>query len=815
MIVMKFGGSSLATPERVRQVCSLVNRARTQEHAVAVVCSAFGGATNLLIEMSRLAAARDETFRELSQIFKQRHRDALTILVPQRGRSTIENLVNKLLDDLDDMLHGVYLVREISPRTQDYIMGMGERLCALIVAETLKAELPDTEFLDARLLIRTDAAFGKARVDSETSHELIKEWFANHSGLQVVTGFIASCESGQTTTLGRGGSDYTAAIFAAALNCREVQIWTDVDGVLTADPRKVPNAFCIPEITYEEAMEMSHFGAKVIYPPTMAPAMNAGIPLLIKNTFNPEHHGTRVSREVGQHPYTICGITSIDNVSLLQLKGSGLIGVEGVSSRVFGALAQRGVNVILISQASSEYSICVAVAPDAAERARAAINEAFRYEMLLNRIEPVQVENELSVVALVGEGMRRVPGLAGKVFSSLGQQGINIMAIAQGSSECNVSLVVRRDQEQRAINVIHDAFFGEEGLAHVFLIGTGLIGKELLQQIEAGAAAIKERFKRRIVIVGVANSRHMCDELEGLKQCEILARLDAAETPLDLDVVLDRLRHRSAPILVDCTASDSVTEIYEQALNQGISVVTPNKRANSGEIARFRRLQELGSGPKAFFCYETNVGAGLPVIGPLKNLVASGDRVLRIEAMLSGTLSYLFNTFSSTVSFSQAVSIARDRGFTEPDPRDDLNGMDVARKLLILARECGLALELSELEVENLIPENCREAASVAEFLALLPTADARFQALLKQAESAGKRLRYIARLENGKGVVALQAVAADHPCFDVSGNDNLVSITSERYAQPLVVKGPGAGAAVTAAGVYAELIQVARYKGN
>ncbi|CAM2067533.1 Bifunctional aspartate kinase/homoserine dehydrogenase I [Sulfidibacter corallicola] len=815
MIVMKFGGSSLGTPARVRAVMDIVANARRRFGAAAVVCSAFGGATDQLISMGKAASSGSLYYQETLHAFEKRHLDAVAELFPNGNRSAVEARIRNLVGDLSDVLHGIFLVRELTARTQDFITSFGERLSARIIAEALAAGGLPAEYLDARTLIRTDDRYGSARVQFEDTNRRITEYFEKHDALQIVTGFIAASDQQQTTTLGRGGSDYTASIFGAALGAHEIQIWTDVDGVLTADPRKVGDAFPIPEISYEEAMEMAHFGAKVIYPPTMAPAMTAGIPLRIKNTFQPEAAGTLVGRRVEQdHPLPACGLSSIDHVTLLQLKGCGLFGAAGVANRLFGALARASVNIILISQGSSEHSICVAVAPTDAHRARKAADEEFALELMTKQVDPIAVEENKSVIAVVGDQMRRVPGIAGRVFNALGANQINVVAIAQGSSERNVSFVVRHEDLKPALHVLHQAiFFPLRRTLHLFLVGIGLVGRELVQQIAAKEAGAGEE-QPRIRVVGLANSKKMIFDPNGLGLDDLEGTLARDGLPMDGEALLARAQAMqvSDKILVDLTASDVVPRWYEPALRSGISVVTANKKANTAEQAYFDKLKSLVSCHGASFLYETNVGAGLPVIRPLKDLIAGGDAVAHIEGMLSGTLSYLFNAFDGSRPFSELVLAARDSGFTEPDPREDLNGMDVARKLLILARECGHRLELDDLEVESLIPEELRGLDSAEDFMARLSEADAMFEGRRTEAAENGQVLRYIARFADGKGVVSLQAVGSDHPFYHTRGSDNLVSYTTRRYATtPMVIKGPGAGAVVTAGGVLADILQVGR----
>lgn len=807
MIVMKFGGTSVATPENIQKVVRIVADARQNEGAAAVVCSAFGGVTNMLIRLSKLATERSDEMAETLEALKVRHREAITALVAEEYRDEASEAVEAMLADLSDVLQGVYLLREASARSVDFIMSFGERLCARIVSYAMRTAVPQTEFLDARKVVRTDGAFGLAQVDWDVTRDNIRNYFNSHSALQIVTGFIASTEDKHTTTLGRGGSDYTASLFGAALECKEIQIWTDVSGVLTSDPRKVSGTQPVTSMSYEEAMEVAHFGAKVIYPPTMAPAMKAGIPLRIKNTFEPEAEGTLI----GKKSHTlggVCAITSIDSVAMGQLTGSGLIGVAGSASRLFGALARSGISVILISQASSEHSICFAVKPQEAEAAKEAVSAEFEYEILKGQVDNVTMEKELSIIALVGEGMRERPGITGRTFAALGRNRINVEAITQGSSEINISFVVKRSDETRALRILHEAFFVSRRVHRVFLVGTGLIGKTLLNQLNK----LQEEKPALPVIrvCGMANSRKMAIDFDGIDTTDPTATLEAGD-PLDTAELMAQMKTWPDTILVDCTAGEAIPALYKDALSSGISVVTPNKVANTSSYKQWRHLQELKRRASASFYYEANVGAGLPVIGPLRSMVGSGDKVLRIEAILSGTLSYLFNTFSAGDSFTDLLRAAREKGFTEPDPRDDLSGTDVARKILILARETGHELELSDVEVENLVPEDLRDAPSVDAFFQGLETQEQIFADRLAAANAEGKALRYIATLEDGKARVGLQAVGPEHPCHGVTACDNIVSFTTQRYNDtPMVIKGPGAGAEVTAAQCLMEILRIA-----
>lgn len=805
MTVLKFGGTSLGTPERVEQVVRIVLDARHRLGARAVVCSAFGGATDSLISMAK-NAAKGLNYEDALKAFKQRHTDALVHLVHNSENREVTREVELMLGDLTNLLRGVALVRELTRRTLDFIMSFGERLSARIVTAAIKNETEEVSYLDARELITTDARFGAAQVDLQATEAQIRSHFAANDDLQIVTGFIAYAPSRETTTLGRGGSDFTVSLLGAALGSQEIQIWTDVDGVLSADPRRVTEAATIGEMSYEEAMEMAHFGAKVIYPPTMAPALAAGVPIRIKNTFKPKSPGTLIAGGPPAVKGPITGISSIDKVAMVQIRGCGLIGVAGTANRLFGALAQAKINVILISQGSSEHSICLVVAPSEADGAKKAIDEAFALEILKGQIEPVIVQKDLAVVAVVGEGMRNLPGVAGRVFAATGASGVNVMAIAQGSSELNISFVIHQSELEAALKGLHDAFFSERAnRPHLFILGLGLIGQELLRQI---GEDLEEA--HRPIIVGLANSRKMVFDATGMNHDACMSALEASATKASSDAFFEAMVKLPVgnKVLVDCTANLQVTEIYERALSKGIRVVTPNKKACADRQPRYDRLMSLAARNHGGFRYEAVVCAGLPVIGQLKQMVASGDELKKIEAILSGSLSFILNTVSAETSFSQAVRQAKALGYTEPDPSDDLEGMDVARKLLILARHGGYRLEMEDIQVESLLPQACKQTKNEADFWAALEAGDAAFEKRRAEAEAGGKRLRYIAVFADGVARVALLEVGSDHPCYQMEGADNLVSLTTSRYTErPLVIKGPGAGAAVTAAQVLQDIL--------
>ena len=707
-----------------------------------------------------------------------------------------------------------------------WVSSFGERLSAYLISQYINEQGPAAEFLDARQIIVTDQDFNNAKVDFAATNRSIQTYFKEHDALQVVTGFIAATPDQETTTLGRGGSDYTASIVGAALDAEEIEIWTDVDGVMTADPRQVSTAFSLDAISYIEAMEMSHFGAKVIYPPTMLPVLSKNIPLRIRNTFRREFPGTVISHdpyssvisESLKHSKTpsVKGISSIKEVALLALQGSGMIGIPGISSRLFGALARQKINVIMITQASSEHTITFAVSPADAEAAQQTMQEEFEVEINAGKIDPPLAERQLSIVAIIGENMRRTRGISGKLFSALGRNGINVRAIAQGSSEVNLSVVIEQRNLSKALNTVHEAFFlSEKKTLNVFMAGIGLIGKTLLQQINQQDAYLLKNRLLRINFVGLINSKKMLFDESGIAPGEWRQALKTQGETSDMQAFVHRMEEMNLPnsVFVDCTSSEAVVKFYHEVLQSAISVVTPNKLANSGTYEHYQQLKQTAMRAGVKFLYETNVGAGLPVIRVLQDLKDSGDKVYKIEGVLSGTLSYLFNSFAEGTTFSGVVQEAKEKGFTEPDPRDDLNGMDVARKILILSREIGLPLELSDVDVENILPEACQQAASVDEFFSSLEKSNGVFEERRAQATREDKRLRFVAKLEDQQASVKLLAVDASHPFYNLSGSDNVISYTTDRYRErPLVVKGPGAGAEVTAAGVFADLISISNY---
>lgn len=812
MKVYKFGGSSVGTPDRIKSIIELIAAQAQRENVRAVVFSAFQGVTDQLIETANLAAAGRADYTDHLKTIENRHLDAVRALIDIHHQSNTMAVIKMMLNDLDDILQGVFLIKELSPRSRDFILSFGERLSNLIISRALVSAGHDCEFLDARKLIKTDAGFGNALVLQDETHQNIRAWFQEHPLLQIVTGFIASTLKDETTTLGRGGSDYTASILGAALDAEEVQIWTDVDGVLTADPRKVTRAFPVPAITYEEAMEMSHFGAKVIYPPTIQPLMTRGIPIRIKNTFNPSGNGTLITADADPGEYAIRGISSINDVSLVRLQGTGMVGVAGVARRIFGTMARNSINVILISQASSEYSVCFAVRPEDAHRAQSLLAEEFAPEIERKHINEISIESGLCIVAVVGENMRATPGIAGKVFQALGQNGVNISAIAQGSSELNISMVIQQEDEKKALSAIHDAFF-LAGLktVHVFMVGVGLIGRTLIDMISRQRRHLGDDRHLDVRVIGIANSRKMYFDLNGIPESGWMETLEKNGGPMDLDTYLDHVLSLNLPnsVLVDCTSNELVSNRYLDLLDRSVSVVTPNKKAASGPYTYYQELRAAALRNNVHYLYETNVGAGLPVIRTVRDFREAGDPIRRIEGVLSGTISYLLNTFEPGMKFSESVKKAREMGYTEPDPRDDLNGMDVARKILILARESGLHLEIGDVVVDPVLPAEYFVDEPVDAFMARLSGVDAYMEDRAKKAAADGRKLRYIARVEEGRAEVRLMEVGAEHPAYALTASDNLVMVNSDCYSnRPLVVMGPGAGPEVTASGVLSDIIK-------
>jgi aspartokinase/homoserine dehydrogenase 1 len=816
MKVLKFGGSSVATPERILKIVEILKGYNSQGEQFAVVFSAFGGVTDMLLSMSKKAEQGNQSYLDDLEQFKVRHIEALAILLKGEAFAEAEAVIEDGFEELEDLLHGIYLLQEASVRSLDYVVSFGERNSAYIISKTLQRHGLNADYLDARKVIKTDETFGAAKVNFEITNQSILTHFAKSNAIQIITGFISSTDKGLTTTLGRGGSDYTAAIFGAALGAEVIEIWTDVDGVMTADPRKVKGAFTQQTMTYSEAMEMSHFGAKVIYPPTIVPALQQNIPLRIRNTFNPSFTGTLISDIQEKSDAVVKGISSIGDVSLLTLEGNGMVGVIGVSGRLFSALARHKVNVILITQGSSEYSISFAVSPQDAGNACIAIELEFENEISRKLIKSPRLEKNLSVIAVIGENMRYRSGMAGRMFQSLGRNGINIVAIAQGSSELNISAVIKKVDEHKALNALHEGFFESDLMVlHLFVVGVGLIGKTLLKQIDAAAEYLKTKRGLEIRVVALSNSRKMIFNEKGIDLNNWQAVLSESDDTADIEAFIKQMKALNLrnSIFIDNTANAEIPKHYADILSGSISVSTPNKIAASSPFSNYQTLKALADSKGVRYAFETNVGAGLPILTTLNDLIASGDEILKIEGVLSGSLSYIFNNFKAGESFHDIVKKAQELGFTEPDPREDLGGKDVARKLLILAREAGLNMEAEDIEIEPFLPQACFDAPTVDDFFETLKTYNTTFENMVNEAENEDKKLRIIATLNGTKASISLQSVDATNPFFGLSGSDNMISFTTKRYRErPLVVRGPGAGAEVTAAGVFAEIISIATY---
>ena len=818
MKVLKFGGTSCGTVESIKRVIAILQDNIDKNEKIAVVYSAMGGVTNQLIEIGRMAAHGNGEYMALLKAVEDRHFVAVRGLMDVKSQSSSIAKVRGLINELEDLLKGISLIRELSVRTTDLLMSFGERLSTTLITEALKTRGIDAEYCDARNLVRTNTTYGFAEVDFAITNQNIQTHFAQTTALQCITGFIGATAEGVTTTLGRGGSDYTGSLFGAALGASVIEVWTDVDGMMTADPRKVPTAFTIPTITYAEAMELSHFGAKVIYPPSLQPAFAKNIPLKVRNTFNTDFVGTVVSRTAEETPYAITGISSIDDIALMNVQGSGLIGVAGVSARLFSALSRHKISVILISQASSEHSICFAIDPKNADRAKEVLEQTFAPEIATGDIDRdgIQVAKNLSIIAVVGEGMRKSTGVSGKLFTSLGKNGINVVATAQGSSELNISVVIGKNDLSKALNAIHGVFFQSEVRSlNLFLVGTGLIGGAFLKQLAAQSDYLRREKLLKINVVGLARSKKMLLNASGIDLQDWQNLLNEEGKTTSLPAYVQRIKEFNLPnsVFIDCTSDKDIIQYYQPLLDASVSVVTPNKVANSGPYAEYRLLQQTAVRKGVEFLYETNVGAGLPIINTIQGLMASGDTFLKIEAILSGTLSFIFNNFKPGTRFVDIVRQAKEKGFTEPDPRDDLSGLDVARKILILARETGVPLEPSDIVIDPILPDNCLKAKSVDDFFVELEKSDDYFTGLLNEATAQGGVLRYIAALDGGKASLQLKTVDAQHPFYTLSGSDNIVSFTTDRYNfRPLVIKGPGAGAEVTASGVFADMMSISSY---
>ncbi|MCL3779044.1 bifunctional aspartate kinase/homoserine dehydrogenase I [Prolixibacteraceae bacterium JC049] len=805
MKVLKFGGTSVGSADALKNVKQIVSN---QDADLVVIVSAFGGVTDKLIAAARHATTRTSGFNTNLKEIKQLHSDVISELFEGEELVSVRSVMEEMLAEVEWIINGISMLGELTPRIMDRLLSFGERISSFVVSKYL-----NTERIKSEELIKTDLNHGQASVDFVWTNSNIRRQFDQFSGVAVAPGFVASSPDDIPTTLGRGGSDYTASIFAAALNADELEIWTDVDGFMTADPRVISKTHVIPQLTYSEAMELSHFGAKVIYPPTIIPVYQKQIPIWIKNTFNAAAEGTLITADkVNGTDKPIKGISSIKDISLMTVQGIGMVGVAGISSRLFGALAKEKVNVILISQASSENSISFAIKSADVVAAEAVVRKEFDVEIRSGQINKVESEHQLSIVAVVGENMKQTTGIAGKLFGIIGKNGINIVAIAQGASELNISWVVREKDLRKTLNVVHEAFFlSPFAELNVFLMGIGTVGGKLINQISEQQERLMKSKRLRLKVVGLANSKKMIFDRDGIDLKEYKAVLDEKGQQGSDELFVQQMKEMNVfnSVFVDCTASKLVSENYLDVLNANISIVAANKEAASSELGNYQKLKKTAAKKGVKFLFETNVGAGLPVITTLNDMIYSGDRILKIEAVLSGTLNFIFNTISESVSLSEAIRQAKEQGYSEPDPRVDLSGLDVVRKLVILARESGYPLEQSQVEVNKFIPDELFDG-SMDSFWANIPELNIQFEDDRKKLASEGKKWRFVASFDQGKAEVGLKAVGAAHPFYDLEGSNNIILFTTERYDKyPMQIKGYGAGAEVTAAGVFADIIRV------
>ncbi|WP_409416962.1 bifunctional aspartate kinase/homoserine dehydrogenase I [Flavobacterium sp. PS2] len=812
MRILKFGGTSVANAENIKRVLEIVNQKSEQDQLVVVV-SALSKVTDLLQAAATKAASNDESFKDIVAEIEKKHLDTLKALIPVSEQSSLLSHVKRIINHLETLLDGCFLLGELSNRTSDTILSFGELLSSYIIAEALKQTNKNSGYKDSRELIKTNNHFGKAAVNFEVTNQLIRDYFStNESQVVIMPGFIASSLDGIITTLGRGGSDYTAAILAGALNAKGLEIWTDVNGMYTANPKIVKQAHPIATISYQEAMELSHFGAKVLYPPTIQPVLRKNIPIVIKNTFEPESEGTYISNQVSSKDTIVKGISHIDNISLITLEGSGMIGVSGSSKRLFEVLSNESINVIFITQASSEHSICIGILNADAENAEQAINGAFEVEITQNKVDPCIVEKNLCIIALVGENMKNHQGLSGRMFSTLGKNNVNIRAIAQGASERNISVVINERDVKKALNTLHENFFEENTKQlNLFVMGVGNVGEKFIEQIHNQRKFLKENLKINVRVIALSNSRKMIFDEDGISLKEWQSALENGKTA-NKDTFIERAKELNLrnSIFVDITANATVSETYEEFLKQSIAVVTCNKIACSSEYANYKKLKNLSRQFNAPFLFETNVGAGLPIIDTVKNLIASGDKVHKIQAVLSGSLNFIFNNFDKDNSFLDVVKEAGVQGFTEPDPKIDLSGIDVARKILILIRESGYEMDIDAIANESFMPAESLATTTNEAFFESLKKHSAHFESIYDEALSKDSRLKYVAQFENGKASVGLQFIPKDHPFYNLEGKDNIVLFYTDRYVdQPLLIKGAGAGAAVTASGIFADVIRI------
>lgn len=814
MKVLKFGGTSVANAQQIKQVLKIVSD--TKADRIVVVVSALQGVTDLLLSAAQKASIHDYTYLKDLQHIEDIHLKTIRELLPVGTQSAVLSKVKSQLNVLEGLLEGANLVGEVTPKLSDKIVGYGELLSSYIIGEYFVSEKLESSFKDARELIITDNNYGRASVDFSKTDDLCRAYFRTaKQAIVVLPGFIAATIDGHPTTLGRGGSDYSAAIIAGVMNAQELQIWTDVSGIYTANPKLVKQAKSIPNISYEEAMELSHFGAKVLYPPTIQPVYTKLIPIAIKNTNEPKAEGTLIGIQNLEKNRSVSGISNIDNIALLSLEGPGMIGIPGFSKRLFEALSQAHINVILITQASSEHSICVGISEYEVVLAASKVNETFDYEIATGKIKPAIVEQNLAIVALVGDHMRSHQGLSGKMFSALGKNNVNIRAIAQGASERNISAVIKMEDVKKALNTLHEEFFEEHTKQlNLFVLGVGNVGARFLDQIKQQKSYLKDHLLLNVRVIAISNSRTMMFDDGGIQLInwkDNLGKGEKADSNLFFSRVL-KLNYRNS-ILVDNTASEQIAASYLQYLKQSIAIVTCNKIASSSTYEIYHNLKQTSKEFYAPFLFETNVGAGLPIIDTLKNLIASGDTVVKIQAVLSGSLNFIFNNFNDTVTFHSIVKKAQEEGYTEPDPKIDLSGIDVMRKILILARESGYKMNLEDIENSSFLPEESLKAEDINQFFDSLKKYEDTFQKLYEEANKSGCKLKYVAQLEKGKASVGLQQVPKEHDFYNLKGNDNIILFYTKRYTeQPLIIKGAGAGAEVTASGLFADIIRIGNF---
>lgn len=810
MKVLKFGGTSVGSVESILNVKKIVE---SRNEPVIVVVSALGGVTDMLIRTAKMAKCGKAEYILDYNSMLTRHIEMIDAVVDEESRDELKKDVFILFEELGNIFKGVFLIKDLSAKTYDTILSYGERLSSLIISKIIKGAV----LFDSRKFIKTRNQHNKHICDLDLTGEQIKTVFSELPAVSLVPGFISSdAVNGDITNLGRGGSDYTASILAATLDAELLEIWTDVDGFLTADPRVISNAYVIKQLSFGEAMELCNFGAKVVYPPTIFPVCHKNIPIVIKNTFNPEAEGTLISRESNSSEKVIKGISSINDTCLLTIQGLGMVGIIGINHRIFRALANSGISVFLVSQAASENNTSIGIKNEDAELAVNVLEKEFAMEIAMGEINRVVVDRNLATVAIVGEKMKHVPGIAGKLFETLGRNGINVIACAQGAAETNISFVVKTESLRKALNVIHDSFFlSEYQLLNIFLVGTGTVGRDLLDQIQKQQTLLMEKNALKINVVGIANSRKCLFNRTGidlnnyekaLKESEIIASPEYIR-----DQIIDMNIFNS--VFVDCTASESIASIYKDLLSNNVNVVTANKIAASSDYKTYTELKTTARERGIKFLFETNVGAGLPIINTMNSLINSGDRILGIEAVLSGTLNFILNTISESIPLSKTIKMAQDAGYAEPDPRIDLSGKDVIRKLVILSREAGYKIEQSDVIKNLFIPEKYFKG-SIEEFWSTIPEFDESFEKKRAELDKHGEKYRFVAKLKDGVASVGLEAVNSDSPLYRLEGSNNIILLTTERYREfPMIIKGYGAGATVTAAGVFADIISIANIR--